>query len=153
RRKQAVALVFETAGRGIDVRDGLHRTGRGRSRGPLGEIPMTTRSWIALAAACAALSASPSLGAGPCDGGSKFSNTALKSVSVVTGLTGRPLYVTAPPGDLNRIFIVEQSGYIRIHKHGDPSTTNTLFLDLSGKVQANPALNEMGLLGMAFDPD
>jgi len=75
------------------------------------------------------------------------------SVPVVTGLTGRPLLVTAPQDDRDRIFILEQSGFIRLHHRGDPSDVNELFLDISGKVQAAAANNEMGLLGLAFDPD
>lgn len=92
-------------------------------------------------------------GAAVCDGVSVFPNTSLESVTVTTGLTGRPLFVTSPPGDVNRLFIVEQSGFIRIHKRGDPAGTTTLFLDISAKVQASAFLNEMGLLGLAFDPD
>lgn len=93
------------------------------------------------------------LHAAPCDGVSRTANTSLESVEVVTGLTGRPLLVTSPPGDTNRIFVVEQSGFIRIHRRGAPTATTTLFLDLSAKVQASLFLNEMGLLGLAFDPD
>jgi hypothetical protein len=87
-----------------------------------------------------------------CTGVAPVSNTALKSVTVATGLTGRPLYVTAPPGDVDRIFIVEQSGFVRIKKRGDPPGLFSTFLDISARVQASVNLNEMGLLGMAFDP-
>ena len=38
---------------------------------------------------------------------------ALESLRVANGLS-RPIYVTAPPGDLERLFIVEQTGKIKI---------------------------------------
>ena len=98
------------------------------------------------------LSSAGSLPAADCAGVSPVSGTALTSVTVATGVTGRPLYVTSPPGDLDRLFIVEQDGRIRIKKRGDPPSTLTTFLDISSRVQASPSLNEMGLLGLAFDP-
>lgn len=62
----------------------------------------------------------------------------------------RPLLVTAPRGDLERAFIVEQPGRIRIVKNGVLLTTP--FLDLTttpGLVQYG---GENGLLGLAFHP-
>ena len=112
---------------------------------------MTHRSILGpIAAAIFAVSA---VNAAVCDGVSPTSNTTLESVKVVTGLTGRPLYVVSPPGDTDRIFVLEQNGFIRIHRRGNPSGTFSLFLDISGKVQASSFLNEMGLLGLTFDPD
>jgi glucose/arabinose dehydrogenase len=71
---------------------------------------------------------------------------------VATGLV-RPVFVTAPPGDTSRLFIVEQhSGLIKILNLTGPSagTINTTpFLDLDGQSTAD----EQGLLGMAFHPD
>jgi glucose/arabinose dehydrogenase len=67
--------------------------------------------------------------------------------TVVTGLSS-PLYVTTPPGDLSRLFIVEQTGAIRIVKDG--SLLPAPFLDLSGRIVAG---GEQGLLGLAFDPE
>ena len=65
---------------------------------------------------------------------------------VATGLNN-PLYLTAPPGDAERLFIVEQAGIIRIVKGGtllpDP------FLDISARVSSG---GERGLFGIAFDP-
>ncbi|HZI92781.1 MAG TPA: PQQ-dependent sugar dehydrogenase [Patescibacteria group bacterium] len=90
---------------------------------------------------------------GDCVGVHPVGNTTLRTVAVVTGLTGRPLFVTSPPADTNRLFILEQNGFIRIKKRGDPPATVSTFLDISAKVQAAPSNNEMGLLGMAFDPD
>jgi glucose/arabinose dehydrogenase len=92
-------------------------------------------------------------GAFDCTGVTTSANTALAGVPVVTGLPGRPLLVTSPPGDTGRLFIVEQSGVIILKKRGDPPDTFSSFLDISAKVQASLTNNEMGLLGLAFDPD
>ena len=85
-----------------------------------------------------------------CTGVAPVPNTTLASVPVVTGLSGRPLFITSPPGDRDRLFIVEQNGMIQIKKRGDPPGTYGTFLDISTRVQSNP--DEMGLLGLAFDP-
>ena len=73
--------------------------------------------------------------------------TGARLQEIVSGLSA-PLYLTAPPGDASRMFIVEKTGTIRIIKDGvllpDP------FLDLSARVSSG---GEQGLLGMAFDPD
>jgi glucose/arabinose dehydrogenase len=66
---------------------------------------------------------------------------------IVSGLSS-PLYLTSPPGDLNRLFIVEQTGAIRLIKAG--VLLPTPFLDLSGRISAG---GEQGLLGLAFYPD
>lgn len=66
--------------------------------------------------------------------------------TIATGLS-RPLYLTAPAGD-DRLFIVEQTGRIRILKDGDVLAVP--FLDLSTRVSGG---NEQGLLGMVFHPD
>lgn len=59
-----------------------------------------------------------------------------------------PVYVTSPPGDPQRIFVVEQAGRIRVihdgHRVGRP------FLDIHGDVDAG---GERGLLSMAFARD
>src|SRR5258706_12192194 len=69
-----------------------------------------------------------------------------------------PLFVTAPPGDNTRIFVVEQRGnpnstsariMIIDLTTNPPTTLGTPFLTVTG-VSIN---NEQGLLGMAFAPD
>ena len=107
---------------------------------------------VAVVAALAAGTTAPR-SAIDCTGVAPAANTTLESVAVVTGLAGRPLYVGSPPGDVNRLFVVEQDGFIRIKKRGDPPGQFTTFLDISARVQAAPAYDEMGLLGLAFDPD
>lgn len=58
-----------------------------------------------------------------------------------------PLYLTAPPGDTERLFIVEKGGAIRIVRGG--TLLPTPFLDLTGLVSTD---SERGFLGLAFDP-
>jgi glucose/arabinose dehydrogenase len=64
------------------------------------------------------------------------------------GSFDQPLYVTAPPGDRGRVFVVEQGGRIRVVRSGKKLPTP--FLDISGRVTAG---GEQGLLSMAFAPD
>ena len=95
--------------------------------------------------------ASP-LRAAVCDGISAASGSPLTTVRVVSGLS-LPLFVTAPPGDVNRLFIVEQDGRIQLLKNGTLPTTT--FLDISGITTSlgDGGDNEQGLLGLAFHPD
>jgi glucose/arabinose dehydrogenase len=59
-----------------------------------------------------------------------------------------PVYVTSPPGDVRRLFVVEQGGRIRVVRDG--RTLSRPFLDIASKVRAG---GERGLLSMAFAPD
>jgi glucose/arabinose dehydrogenase len=59
-----------------------------------------------------------------------------------------PLYVTAPPRDRRRIFVVGQRGRIDVVRGGRKLPAP--FLDISGQVTAG---GEQGLLGLAFAPD
>jgi len=71
--------------------------------------------------------------------------------TVASGLTA-PVSVTHAGDGSGRLFVVEQSGQIRIVQ-GD-SLLPTPFLDLSGEIPAlNPFFDERGLLGLAFHPD
>jgi glucose/arabinose dehydrogenase len=72
----------------------------------------------------------------------------IAATRVATGLT-QPLFVTAPPGDLVRLFIVQQNGVIRILNRTTGALGPTPFLTLNGIVDSG----EQGLLGMAFDPN
>jgi glucose/arabinose dehydrogenase len=73
---------------------------------------------------------------------------ALQLTPIVTGLTN-PLYVTAAPGDDNRLFVVEQAGIVRVVQDGQ--LLPAPFLDLTAEVITFAA--EDGLLGLAFHPD
>jgi glucose/arabinose dehydrogenase len=64
------------------------------------------------------------------------------------GVFQAPLYVTAPPGDRRRVFVVEQAGTIRVVRGG--RRLSRPFLDIRALVQAG---GEQGLLSLAFAPD
>jgi glucose/arabinose dehydrogenase len=88
-----------------------------------------------------------------CDGVPEVLNADLARVTVASGLTtgtSGPLFVTAPPGDTGRIFIVMQNGIIRQLARGAAPTASTVFLDIDARV--NSFNFEQGLLGLAFDP-
>lgn len=65
---------------------------------------------------------------------------------VAEGLS-QPVDLTAPPGDLSRIFIAEKTGAIRVLKEGE--LLQRPFLDISDLVSGR---SEQGLLGLAFHP-
>src|SRR5438105_848363 len=73
----------------------------------------------------------------------------LDAVQVASGLT-QPLFVTAPPGDFRRLFIVQQDGNIRILNLLTSTLNPAPFLTLTGLTDTG---GEQGLLGMAFDPN
>jgi glucose/arabinose dehydrogenase len=64
------------------------------------------------------------------------------------GTFSLPVYVTAPPGDGERLFVVEQAGRIRVVHAG--TVLSTPFLDITGPVLDG---GERGLLSIAFAPD
>ena len=55
----------------------------------------------------------------------------LDAIRVASGLT-QPLFVTAPPGDSGRLFIVQQDGDIRILNLVTGTLNSTPFLTLTG---------------------
>ena len=59
-----------------------------------------------------------------------------------------PVYVTSPPADNSRLFVVEQGGTVRVVKGGKPLSTP--FLDVSDKITTG---SERGLLSIAFPAD
>jgi glucose/arabinose dehydrogenase len=71
---------------------------------------------------------------------------AIKLSLVASGLSKPVLATTAPDGS-GRLFIVEQTGRIRIQKSG--KVLSTPFLNISGSVSKG---SEQGLLGLAFHP-
>jgi len=64
------------------------------------------------------------------------------------GRFDRPILVTAPPGDTERIFVAEQSGAVRVVS--DDEVRPDPFLDLRGRITDS---GESGLLSIAFAPD
>jgi len=61
----------------------------------------------------------------------------------------RPLFAASPPGDVGRLFVVEQTGRIWIVAGGE--RLGVPFLDVSGRLGASSG--EQGLLGLAFHPE
>ncbi len=78
----------------------------------------------------------------------KFANLRLEPV--VEGLIS-PLTLHAPAGDA-RLFVIEQTGQVRIVEDGE--LLDTPFIDLSDRmVELSENYDERGLLGLAFHPD
>src|SRR6266404_8997053 len=73
----------------------------------------------------------------------------LSAVRVASGLPG-VLFVTAPPGDRQRLFIVRKGGQIHILNLATGQLNTTQFLNIAARITTN---SEQGLLGMAFDPE
>jgi hypothetical protein len=76
-------------------------------------------------------------------GSSAAEPTALQ-LELVTGGLSSPVYVTSPPGDSTRLFIVQQGGVIRLFKDGQLAD----FMTVPGVASGG----EQGLLSMAFHP-
>ncbi len=72
---------------------------------------------------------------------------AIQLEELLTGLSS-PVYVTSAHDGTNRLFIVEQTGRIKVLQ--PQATTPTLFLDIIPKVLSG---GERGLLGLAFHPN
>lgn len=103
--------------------------------GDLGSVAVA----IAVAAGCGGQAASgPGPGPGPGDSA---------ALQLVTSGLSSPVFVTTPPGDTARLFVVEQGGTIRVVRHD--SLLPTAFLDLSAHIAAG---GERGLLSLAFHP-
>ncbi|WP_437946601.1 PQQ-dependent sugar dehydrogenase [Sorangium sp. So ce296] len=87
----------------------------------------------------------------------------LKLTQVASGLEA-PLFLTSPPGDTSRMFVLEKDGVVRLIKNG--VLLATPFLDIRGGTSCPPSrpasarplvctpspTAEGGLLGMAFHP-
>jgi glucose/arabinose dehydrogenase len=81
--------------------------------------------------------------------GDQAQSSAARGVKLVkVGSFDQPLYVTAPPADQRRIFVVGQGGRIDVVRGG--RTLDTPFLDVGDDVTAG---GEQGLLGLGFAPD
>jgi len=96
---------------------------------------------------CAALLAPmPGCGATEPQGPPAVPDSTIGLRQVASGLTF-PLYLTAPPDDMSRVFVVEKGGRIRVIRND--TLLDTPFLDLTGRVSTG---GEQGLLGLAFHP-
>ncbi|MEX2602037.1 MAG: PQQ-dependent sugar dehydrogenase [Balneolaceae bacterium] len=63
----------------------------------------------------------------------------------------RPVDLQHPGDETGRLFVVEQRGVIQWFENDPTTTEQTVFLDISGRV--NDSGNEEGLLGLAFHPE
>ncbi len=79
--------------------------------------------------------------------GSTVGVSALRIVRVASGFSG-PTYVTAPRSELDRLYVVERAGVIRVLERGKLRAQP--FLDIRSDVRSTGF--EQGLLSMAFDP-
>jgi glucose/arabinose dehydrogenase len=67
----------------------------------------------------------------------------------IAGGFNAPLFATAPPGDTSRLFVVQQSGQIKIINLPSGVVNTTPYLDIQTRIVWG---GEQGLLGLAFDP-
>ena len=104
----------------------------------------------ALAAASASLAgcAAGTAAQASAGSGTKTEDATGVRLARVRGNLGDALYVTAAPGQPNRLYIVQQSGRILILDHG--RLRPAPFLDISASISSG---GERGLLGLAFHPD
>ncbi len=62
----------------------------------------------------------------------------------------RPVDIQAPDDGSNRLFVVEQTGRIKVFENDPAASTTPVFLNIASRV--NSSANELGLLGLVFDP-
>jgi glucose/arabinose dehydrogenase len=67
----------------------------------------------------------------------------------------RPVFLTHPPGQSDRLFVAGQNGIIHVFPNRQDVKNAEVFLDLTKKVISYevPGGNEEGLLGLAFHPE
>jgi glucose/arabinose dehydrogenase len=96
----------------------------------------------------------PRAGAGPYLPAIQRGSIAITLQPTATGMAA-PDYAISPPGDPNRLFVVEQNGLLRIIQNGALLPGSAL--DLTTRVQpplvSSNANDERGFLGLAFHPD
>src|SRR6185369_837616 len=80
-------------------------------------------------------------------------NIAIVLQPVATGMAA-PDYAISPPGDTNRLFVVEQNGLLRIIQNGTLLPGSALDIQSRVTPPLNPANpnDERGFLGLAFHP-
>jgi len=80
--------------------------------------------------------------------GSAAAQTPLTTQLVVGSGLASPLMVKSPPGDFQRLMVVQRGGRVRLIKNGTLLATD--FLDITSQVLSN---DERGLLDIAFHPN
>ncbi len=82
-----------------------------------------------------------------------FPTCTLGTVRVATGLT-RPVAVTSPPGDFDRLFITEQPGFVQILNLTTYAIEPVPFLDIDALVGGGTSGgDERGFFSIAFHPN
>jgi glucose/arabinose dehydrogenase len=100
------------------------------------------RIWLLAGAAVASLALAVSLLSGRATG--RTPHLALRDVG---GGFDQPIYVTHAPGAPGVLYVVEQTGRVRVVDHG--TIRSQAFLNISGRISC---CGERGLLSIAFDP-
>jgi glucose/arabinose dehydrogenase len=103
---------------------------------------------VRAAATAAALLVAGSVAVAASTAGEQGSATAPGVRLLLLGRFDQPTYLTSPPGDRRRRFVVEREGRIRVVRRG--RTLRDPFLDIRELVDPS---GEGGLLSMAFAPD
>ena len=62
----------------------------------------------------------------------------------------QPVFLTNSGDGTDRLFVVQQDGFIKVFANDSNTTSSTTFLNISRKLSASDG--EEGLLGLAFDP-
>lgn len=81
-------------------------------------------------------------------------NTSLQLTDAFPALTfEKPVHLTHSGDNTNRIFVVEQTGYIKVFPNDSNVSTSqmNIFLNISSKISSSAG--EEGLLGLAFHPN
>jgi glucose/arabinose dehydrogenase len=107
---------------------------------------------LALVAVILAVAAEAQAGGGPLPDIQR-GDIAIQLNPIATGMSA-PLYGFSPPGDTQRLFVLEQKGTIHIIQNGTLLPGNALDIQSLVSPPLNPgnANDERGLLGLAFHP-
>src|SRR3972149_145518 len=62
----------------------------------------------------------------------------------------QPVGIVSPAGGTSRLFVIEQTGVIRVFQNSRSVASSNVFLDISSRVLFS---GEQGLLGLAFHPN
>jgi glucose/arabinose dehydrogenase/Ca2+-binding RTX toxin-like protein len=75
--------------------------------------------------------------------------SSITATRVASGLF-QPVFAVSPPGDADRLFVVEKTGQIKILDLNTNQVSATPFLDVTSQISSD---GEGGLIGLAFDPN
>jgi glucose/arabinose dehydrogenase len=108
---------------------------------------------IALAGVIVALTLQDECAASPYTAPIAKGTISVRLEAVATGMSA-PDYAISPPNDASRLFVVEQSGLLRIIQNGAllPGAALDMTSRVSPPFNAGNANDERGLLGLAFHP-